>query len=502
MTNNNPLNLNLKEESHNKTIKFTTPEPLQNTQGIKKKNPLMKIAIYLGIFFIVSLAVFSTQVVMSNQNSHSIFSSLPGIKQLKNLAESSQKLLKGEERDRINVLLLGIGGKGHNGGLLTDTIIVASLKPSTKEVAMLSIPRDMTVPIEGMGWRKINSVHALAEKKQTGTGGLAISQTVSDTLNMPIDYYFTIDFAGFAKIIDQIGGIDVDVENTLDDYSYPVLGREDAYPYNSRWEHLHVEKGRQTMDGSLALKFARSRHGINGEGSDFARAKRQQKIIEAVKEKILSKNIVFWPKMIADIIGTISEHMDTNLKIWEMAKLWEIFKDIKKENIINKVLDDSQDGLLVSGRGEEGAYILTPRNGDFTEIQYYANNVFSNVSEKIKEKVSTEKAKLEIRNGTWINGLASKIAVDLEKYGLTITSLANADQQNYQHSVIYDFSGNTKNESLTILKEKTNANVSPEIPEWLNKIINTYSSEKKPDFILILGRDADKTSSGAENTIK
>jgi len=279
---------------------------------------------------------------------------------------------------------------------------------------------------------------------------------------------------------------------------------EDAEPYEDRFEHLHVDEGWQKMDGELALKFARSRHGIRGEGSDFARAKRQQKILEAVKNKILSMYVLFKPKMISNIIGEYNEHVSTNLKIWEMIKLWDLFKDIDKEHIINKVLDNGPNGLLFDRISEEGAYILEPRSGDFAEIQYFINNIFSDAPAEDKFKVSKERATVEVRNGTWINGLASKTALDIEKYGFMVVRIGNSSRQNFEKSVIYDLTYGEKMESLTILKNKTNANISFSLPEWLvGEISDELTNEKnpiQPDFILIIGQNADTTDSGTENT--
>lgn len=426
--------------------------------------------------------------------SWSWFSNFSLIGQIRQLAQSSGEKLRGEDRDRINILLLGIGGKDHDGGLLTDTIMLASLRPSTKEVAFISIPRDLSVPIEGMGWRKINSVNAYAEKENPGSGGLAVSQAVGHFLNMQIDYYLTVDFAGFIKIVDELGGLRVYVDNTLDDYSYPILGRENDPDYYARWEHLHVEAGWQQMDGSLALKFARSRHGAGIEGSDFARSRRQQKILEAAKNQLLSLNVLFKPKLIASIVEAYREHLSTNLSVMEMAKLWSLFKDVKSEQIINKVLDNGPGGLLVDVMGEDGAYLLTPASGDFSQIEYLVKNIFNSAPAEVKQLVTKEEAAIEVRNGTWINGLANKAALDLEKYGFTVLYTGNSSQRNFQKSVIYDLTSGAKPESLTLLKEKTNANVAYGLPEWLKADINRASSTrnkaKQLDFVLILGEEA------------
>jgi LCP family protein required for cell wall assembly len=466
----------------------------------EKLNPL-KIIIAFLLFIVIGYLVFTFNTKISGQSSDSWFARFSLLGQIQKLTASPDKQLKGEGNDRINILLLGMGGKNHDGGNLTDTIMLVSLQPSTNRVAMVSIPRDTAIPMENMGWRKINNVNAYAEIENPGSGGVAISQTISDLFKIPIDYYIRVDFEAFVDIVDQLGGLEINVDNTFDDYSYPAWGKEDAYPYESRYEHLHFDQGLTEMDGSLALKYVRSRHAFGIEGSDFARAKRQQKIIQAIKDKVLSMHILFKPKIITDIIGTIQDHITTNLKVWEMVKIWEMFKDVETKDIINKVLNNSPEGLLTDTISPEGAYLLMPRSGKFTEIEYLVNNVFEQVPNQEKEKVEAEKAKVEILNGTWINGLASRVAVDLEKYGFNIVRVSNSERKDFEKNVIYIFNNQIKNESLNILKDKMQANVAETIPEWLSADIgkNADTKSAKPDFILVLGQAADITASGADN---
>lgn len=503
----NKINLlNSLPENDNKPIK-----PYKNKPKTSKSKKLIKLLACIFIFLIITFTLFLFSANTSEQNSFSWLNKIPIIGKIKHLVESADKTLKGEDGDRINILLLGMGGKNHQGGYLTDTIMLASLELSSKKVALLSIPRDLTIPMEnngssqfgGTGWRKINNVNAYAEAKNPGSGGLAVSQAISDVLSIPIDYYVRIDFVGFKKIVDQLGGIKVYVENTINDYSYPVMGMEKAEPYEDRFEHLYIAKGWHEMDGDLALKYARSRHTPGIEGSDFSRARRQQKMLQAVKDKTFSINLLFKPTAIINIIGAMEEHFSTNLKTWEIIKLWDMSKDFKTENIITKVLDNSPSGLLVDMINEIGAYILVPRYGDFTEIQYLVNNIFSDAPIETKTKVVTEKASIEVRNGTWINGLASKIALDLERYGFNIIRTGNSGRQNFEKSVIYDLTYGEKMQSLTVLKDKANANVSFGLPQWLinelgEEFANTENLEQ-PDFILILGHSADSPTSDMDN---
>lgn len=471
--------------------KTTEDSMLSEKKKVKWLKLLIKIFGFLVIFYIVNFFIFSNSALISDD---SWFYKMPIINSIKYLAESNDKQLTGENDDRINILLLGMGGSKHAGGNLTDAMMLISLKPSINKIAIISIPRDLVVPIDGKGWRKINSINAFAEMKEKNSGGLVTSQSLSNILDIPIDYFVRIDFDGFVNIVDKLGGIEVYADNTLKDCADPIWGEELLRKsYAMRAKCLNVPQGWQEMDGLLALKYARSRHAFGIEGSDFARARRQQRIVEALKNKALSENILFRPKLIVDIINEFQNNISTNLKIWEIIKLWNIYKKIPSENVVNKVIDNGPDGLLVSGKGEDEAYILTPRSNDFTEIQDLALNIFSDVQSRGKTEIITEKASVEIRNGTLINGLASKTAENLKLYGFNIINVNNYKEQNFQKSIIYDLTYGVKNKALDVLKRKTNADVSLGLPQWLiDEIeVDLVGQEKptQPDFILILGQE-------------
>lgn len=481
--------IDFKEKMEEELNKISPKKP-------KKKRLSLKIGIFILSFFIL----FSATVLISGDSSDSWVGRIPLIGKLIGLVESSDKKLRGEEQDRINFLLLGMGGKKHDGGYLTDTIMLVSLKPSTKKAAMLSIPRDMMINIEDVGWQKINTINAFAERKKEGSGGEAISQALSDILEIPIHYYIRVDFEGFVNIINHLGGVEVDVENTLSDYHYPVAGKEDSEDYYARFEHLYIEKGLKKMDGELALKYARSRYAQGVEGSDFARARRQQKIIQAAKDKLLSAENLLKPSMIVSIVSELNEHVSFNLKTWEAMKMWQLFKNINSEDISNYVLDDSPGGLLVSGRSDTGAYILKPRGGDFTEIKYLVNSFFPETQIVEQEEIIEEnkqEANIEIKNGTWINGLASQVAIDLEKNNFKVLRVSNSSQKDFKNSVIYDLTYGGKKDALKYLKNLLKAEVYFDLPLWLyEEIRNDIGTEQEdvPDFLVILGENASKVS--------
>ncbi|KKR13311.1 MAG: hypothetical protein UT42_C0048G0005 [Candidatus Falkowbacteria bacterium GW2011_GWA2_39_24] len=428
---------------------------------------------------------------------------IPVISQIKRLAESSNAPLAGEDRGRINVLILGMGGKNHEGAYLTDTIIVASFNLETDQVAMLSLPRDMIVPVQGMGWPKINHVYTYAELKEPGSGGRVTSEVIGQVLGAPIDYYLSVDFTGFVKIIDKLGGVDIYIDNAFNDYHYPILGEEDNPNWDARFEQLHFDQGWQEMNGDLALKYSRSRYASGVEGNDFARAARQQKVIMAIKDKMLSKSTLFNPKLVSSLVNEARENIHSNMKIGEMVRMWGLFKTIKQENIINKVLSNRPSGLLIDSQSADGAYTLVPRSGDFSEVKHLFDTMFYQIPDEDKQSVTAEMAKLQILNGTFTAGLANKTAAVLEKYGFNIINIANCSHQDFQTSVVYDLSFGEKKESLQILLEQIEANVAPSLPDWLKADIKKDIAEGRitaqPDMILILGTNIDQMPISTED---
>lgn len=467
---------------------------------IPKNNPYkfwFKISLVFGIFAFSALALASSKTISGQSaNGNNWLTNFSIVGNIQRLTGLGEKKLNGEERGRVNVLLLGIGGKGHDGGELTDTIMLLSIDTINKRAAMISVPRDLTVPIEGYGWRKINSVNAFAEKDHPGTGGAAISQAFNQIFKVPVDYYAKVDFEGFIKFIDDLGGVDVQVANTLDDYKYPILGQEDNPSFYSRWEHLHVEAGPQHMDGSLALKYARSRHGVGSEGSDFARAKRQQLIIEAVKENLLNSGLLMKPGLISKMIDNYQAHTETNLSVSNMMRLWTLMKDIKKDQIVNKGLDNSVEGLLTDARGADGAYLLAPRGGDFSQVQKMMANIFEEIPTKLTADVAAEKATIAVKNGTKTSGLANRFATDLQTHGLTVVDISNASKRTSTTTIVYDLSNGQKTETLNYLKNQFNQ-TSSELPDWLatdlEKDKNYTNDYQQPDFIIVIGKDATTT---------
>lgn len=457
---------------------------------------------YILGFLVAAIILFSATLLIGGDGQQS-WANIPFLGRLL----GGDKELRGENQDRINILLLGMGGKNHDGGLLTDTIILVSLKPSTPEGVLLSLPRDMAIPTQSGVWQKINSINAYAEMD-----GLDGSQTLADNLSnlleVPIEYYVRVDFDGFVKVIDDLGGIDIEVDNTLDDYQYPIRGQEDNPSYNARYEHLHIDKGWQHMDGDLALKYVRSRHGVGGEGSDFARSRRQQKVIAAAKDKLLKSENLLKPGMIARIIADLNQNISTNLGVWEIVRLWTLFKDIDQDHIVNKVLDDGPTNYLAASIGVDGAYLLVPKTGNFSAIRAFVHTLMavSEVSDAKSLTASTTSSStnlsnvnfvaptlVEIKNGTTINGLATQMAVKMRSANFSVTKISNASQQDFTQAVIFDLTYGAKPEALKSLQKITKGKIEKTLPTWLTQEIKDSvqadNNQRRPDFIVILGSD-------------
>jgi LCP family protein required for cell wall assembly len=290
------------------------------------------------------------------------------------LLKENKSLMKDSSGNYTNILLVGLDTR-ENGGLLnTDTIIMASYNYTTNNITLVSIPRDFHVEVEeGMSWYvRINSIYSTAEQKKEGSGIVDLQKTVERITGQEIQYYAMVDFRAFVEIIDTIGGVDVNVENSFTDYRYP-LGKG--------YQTVSFKAGPQTMDGETALIYSRSRHSLqNNEGSDFARAKRQQKVIVALKDKILSSESLGSPKTLISIISSIAGNIrlsEFTIKDIEAGfKLSSIFEE-SSGKVFSFVLDPSagNNSIIEKKNMESGAYAIGPKLGfgKYEDIIDYTN---------------------------------------------------------------------------------------------------------------------------------
>lgn len=295
--------------------------------------------------------------------------------QLKSTNGKTNFLILGiDKRSNVPYTYVGPSGRQENNGFLSDTVIVASVDLDTKKTSLISIPRDTWVSIPG--WNnfpasegKINSAYSLGDTYSYTGGGLKLAEkVVSKHLGVPIHYGVRVDFEGFTKAIDTLGGIDIVVERTFDDYKYPVEGRETTNctggGYYCRFEHIHFDKGKTHMNGETALKYARSRSGTNGEGNDFARARRQQKVIQATLKNSLSIKNLLDPVKINRFFRDFGETVETDFEIASVPALVKLAKEVDFKTMRTFVLDTSS-GLMhtPSPNLYGGAYVIVPKNG-------------------------------------------------------------------------------------------------------------------------------------------
>lgn len=286
-----------------------------------------------------------------------------------------------ENLTTLNILLLGYGGAGHQGGYLTDTIQVIHFNFETRLIKLISIPRDLWVSLPNNQQAKINQAFTLGKNpnEHVASGGEVSKQMTSLITGLPIDYFVAIDFVGFQRAIgEDLGGIKVNVPETLEDAWYPIQGEElntcGMTPekvaeltaassgfelerqFECRYEYLYFEQGVNHMEGGDALKYVRSRHGSSA--GDFSRSLRQQAVLKGIRDKLLSLEAF---DQALQFFETISENITTDLNLEAVRYLVPAIKDATGYEVKSVIL--STENVLVSARSSSGQSILIPRAG-------------------------------------------------------------------------------------------------------------------------------------------
>jgi anionic cell wall polymer biosynthesis LytR-Cps2A-Psr (LCP) family protein len=282
----------------------------------------------------------------------------------------------------FNLIFLGYGGVGHSGSYLTDSMIIVHVDTNTGKAALISIPRDLWMP----GNHKINAEGSI-------NGFQNVGSMIQSVTGQHIDYFISVDFGGFIKIIDDLGGITANVPKTFDDPLYPITGLENETcgftadqintfktqytgfnlekQFTCRYEHLHFDKGPVNLDGTTALKFVRSRHG----DSDFGRSLRQFAVLIGVENKLISLKSL---GKLDETIGTLSNIVRTDLTAGTIKTLINVFGDPGRYKINQIQL--STDNVLNESKSADGQYILVPKAGNFnfSEIKSYITTNLQN----------------------------------------------------------------------------------------------------------------------------
>ncbi len=232
-------------------------------------------------------------------------------------------------KERFTVLVMGMDVRPGEFGssIRTDTMILISLDPQTDRVGILSIPRDLYVEIPGYGLQRINYAYQAGELEGPGGGPRLAMQTVQYNFGIRVNEYVMVNFETFIRVIDLIGGIHINVPYAINDPTYPDM--------NYGYEPFYIEAGWQQLDGETALKYARSRH----SSDDIDRNKRQQQVLYAIRDKVLTANKI--PELAPRAFSIWAELQDgikTGLSLDQILQLAWWVKDIPSENYNNAVV--------------------------------------------------------------------------------------------------------------------------------------------------------------------
>lgn len=383
-----------------------TPEPAVNRKRFWRILAFVGVlALIAGVAFLVKAGFIVNKISLGeNGFFENLTKSLPGAKDE----------LIGEKEGKINVLILGMRGENVvGGGLLADTIMVVSLHPKNEtdpndkaKASIVSIPRDLYVKVPGRNeQRKINAVYALGEERGRGNGLKDMQQIVGEVTGLSIPYGAVINFEGFKDLVNTLGGISVTLEQPFQEgvqflgteqrcdgvmYTIPsgnyevkrIQRKNGTYYANPKRYPLCFAKidptklecggnfklpaGVNQLDGDKALCYARARY----TSSDFDRAKRQQIVIDAIKNKALSAGTFADFGKINGLLDSLGDNVLVNLETWEMKRFFELYQKNGDATITHKVLENTEEGLLYAPpETKEAGYILLPRGDNYDRIQ-------------------------------------------------------------------------------------------------------------------------------------
>jgi LCP family protein required for cell wall assembly len=370
---------------------------------------------------------------------------------------------------RINVLVMGLDSREAESDDIprTDTMILFSLDPESRTAGMLSIPRDLWVGIPGFDHNKINTAYRLGEVYNVSERGPGLAlHTVEEFLGMEIDYYAMVDFLAFENFIDELGGITINLSEKI---VIDPLGKHNT---------TTLKAGEHVLPGHLALAYARSR---NTTGSDFDRAKRQQQVIMAIRDRILSAELL--PTLIKNspaLYQNLSSGINSNLTLVQLVRLAWIAQQIPDESIRQGVIGVDQVDFAFSYDGQD---ILRPLPNEILQLR---DEIFTlsgppapMAPQAISEDlVDQEYATVLVLNGTFTPGLASQTAEYLRTSGLNTSEPGNANER-YLVTTVIDYTGNPH----TVEKIVELMSISPEY------VYHRYDVAGQADIVVITGDD-------------
>lgn len=333
--------------------------------------------------------------------------------------------------DRVNILLLGVDLRcDEEGPTHSDTIIVATIDPVSQSAALLSLPRDLWVEIPDFGVNRINQAYFLGQAYELPGGGAALAvETVEAFLGVPIDYYMAVDFKAFVDFVDLMDGIVVDVPERIEDPNYP----DNCYGYDP----FTIDAGRQRLNGTTALKYARTRVTFGG---DVDRAGRQQQVIMAVRDQATQLDTL--PQLLFNapqLWQSFQDNVETNLKLDEALQLANLVRNIPGGSIRNVVLNYD---YVYNDTTFDGQQVLVPLRDEVRALrdELFAPPVVPTpIIEALPTVITVEDARVAVYNGTSTFGLASDTQAYLLRQNVAVTEIGNADSSTYTTTQIIDY---------------------------------------------------------------
>ena len=328
----------------------------------------------------------------------------------------------------INVLVLGTDARaGDKAAPLTDTMILLTLDLQSQTAGILSLPRDLWLPIPHQNLTtKVNMAYRLGESSNYQGGGPQLAKdTVSSFIGQPVQYYVRVSFNGFIQIVDLIDGVDVVVPETIHDEDYPTAS------YGTQL--FHLDAGTHHLDGATALKYVRSRN----SDSDYGRARRQQQVVRALANKVVRADMI--PKLLTKaprLLYTMRSSIETDMPMALQFELANFFRDASINEIRQLVLDSRYGEETYS---EEGAWILLPDRQRVRAVldSFFSPSVQNSTTGGAAQ--NPEWVRIEILNGTGQPGIAAATRDVLRQQGWQVVSIGDADRSDYGETLIINY---------------------------------------------------------------
>jgi LCP family protein required for cell wall assembly len=462
-------------------------KPSRKPQAKKRRRPSSRIIRILAGAFLVA-ALFSIILIFSAVRDlaaawsgmglpsfeiSSNSTAAPGTTPTAPLLEELPDPWNGTER--VTILLMGLDFRdwlSGEGPPRTDSMMLATLDPVSMTAGMLSIPRDLWVEIPNYGHGRINTAYFIGERDRLPGGGPALAvATVEKFIGVPIQYYMQIDFSAFERMVDEIGGIQVDVPEYI---KIDPIGPDNT---------IRLEAGTYTFDGETALAYARSR---KSEGGDFDRARRQQQVAIAIRNKILDLGSL--PSLLSKapaLYQELASGIRTNLSLDEMISLGLTALKVKQEDIRRGVIAPPTNVTLETVLyGGEEAEVLKPVPD---QIRLLRDEIFTSSgaigpsinADQPGEAAQQEGARVAVLNGAGEEGLAGQAADLLRKFGFNVVEVSNADRMDYPQTHVIDYTGNPY--TTQYLMELVNLTQS--------QILYQRNPDSEIDVAVILGYD-------------